>query len=325
MARPKSYTEQELINVANELLSKGIEPRGWRIREILGRGKTTSFDKDIHHLTASGQLPEYVKPSIGTEVLPARSETEHAQLPLEIEEAYKIADAKLSESIYALVVRLNDTTASHYEQLTKTRLQGAISEKESALAEKRVAEELVVETEERVRAQVANNEKLELQYDELEHRYSELEQAQVNISSELMQLKRDNLKLCEDIKVSEITIQDLEEQLLSLSTANTVLDTQLKERNLQSTKLEERYSDLENQLDTTKQQLTVANSRYDSIQNALATTEKNTSSLRSELLEASKRVQMAENKSLLLEQENEHLRSVNKELSRKDYDLVGLQ
>ncbi|MCU8269197.1 hypothetical protein M2G84_21680, partial [Vibrio vulnificus] len=167
--------------------------------------------------------------------------------------------------------------------------------------------------------------KLELQYDELEHRYSELEQAQVNISSELMQLKRDNLKLCEDIKVSEITIQDLEEQLLSLSTANTVLDTQLKERNLQSTKLEERYSDLENQLDTTKQQLTVANSRYDSIQNALATTEKTTSSLRSELLEACKRVQMAENKSLLLEQENEHLRSVNKELSRKDYDLVGLQ
>ncbi|OQK58015.1 hypothetical protein [Vibrio vulnificus] len=325
MARPKSYTEQELINVANELLSKGIEPRGWRIREILGRGKTTSFDSDIKRLTENGKLPEYVKPSIATEVLPARSETEHAQLPIEIQEAYKITEAELSESIYALILRLNDITACHYEQLTKTRLQGAISEKESALEEKRIAEELVVETEERVRAQVANNEKLELQYDELEHRYSELEQAQVNISSELMQLKRDNLKLCEDIKVSEITIQDLEEQLLSLSTANTVLDTQLKERNLQSTKLEERYSDLENQLDTTKQQLTVANSRYDSIQNALATTEKTTSSLRSELLEASKRVQMAENKSLLLEQENEHLRSVNKELSRKDYDLVGLQ
>ncbi len=86
MARPKSYSEEELINVANELLNKGIEPRGWRIREILGRGKTTSFDSDIKRLTESGKLPEYVKPSIATEVLPARSETEHAQLPIEIQD-----------------------------------------------------------------------------------------------------------------------------------------------------------------------------------------------------------------------------------------------
>ncbi|MCV5390873.1 hypothetical protein OFC62_39765, partial [Escherichia coli] len=81
------------------------------------------------------------------------------------------------------------------------------------------------------------------------------------------------VKLCEDVRVSEITIHDLEEQVLSLSTANTILGTQLEERNLQSIKLEERYSDLENQLDATKQQLTVANSRYGSIQNALTKAE----------------------------------------------------
>ncbi|WP_258070276.1 hypothetical protein [Vibrio jasicida] len=198
MARPKSYSEEELINVANELLNKGIEPRGWRIREILGRGKTTSFDNDIKRLTESGQLPEYIKSSTATEVLPARSETEHAQLPLEIQDAYKITEAELSESIYALIVRLNDITACHYEQLTRTRLQSALSEKESALEEKRLAEEQVIKTEERVRAQVANNEELELKHEKLEHRYSELEQAQSNISSELIQLKCDNVKLCED-------------------------------------------------------------------------------------------------------------------------------
>ncbi|KHT51217.1 hypothetical protein [Vibrio sinaloensis] len=314
MARPKSYTEEELINVANELLNKGIEPRGWRVREILGRGKTTSFDNDIKRLTESGKLQEYVKPSISTEVLPALNETEHAQLPLEIKEAYKITEAKLSESIYALVVRLNDITASHYEQLTRARLQGAISEKESALEEKRLAEEQVIKTEERVRAQVANNEELELQCEELEHRYSELEQAQANILSELMQLKRDNVKLCEDVKLSEITNQDLEEQVLSLSTTNTVLDTQLKERNLQSIKLEERYSDLENQLDTTKQQLTVANAQYDGIKNALAKAEKTISSLRSELSESITRANVAERTALILERDKANLTALNNQL-----------
>ncbi|MCA3989865.1 hypothetical protein [Vibrio vulnificus] len=325
MARPKSYSEEELINVANELLNKGIEPRGWRIREILGRGKTTSFDNDIKRLTESGQLPEYIKQSIATEVLPARNETEHAQLPIEIQEAYKITETELSESIYALILKLNDITACHYEQLTRTRLQAAISEKESAFEERRLAEEQVIKTEERVRAQVANNEVLELKHEELEHRYSELEQAHANISSELMQLKRDNLKLCEDIEGTEITIQDLEKQVLSLSTANTILGTQLEERNLQSIKLEERYSDLENQLDATKQQLTVANSRYGSIQNALTKAEETISSLRSELLETNNRVQVAENKTQLLSQENGHLRFVNKELSRKHGGLVELQ
>ncbi|HHC7214057.1 TPA: hypothetical protein ACN38N_002420 [Vibrio parahaemolyticus] len=323
MARPKSYSEEELINVANELLNKGIEPRGWRIREILGRGKTTSFDSDIKRLTESGQLPEYVKPSITTEVLPTRNETEHAQLPLEIQDAYKITEAKLSESIYALILRLNDITACHYEQLTRTRLQGAISEKESAFEEMRLAEEQVIKTEERVRAQVANNEELELKHEELEHRYSELEQAQANISSELIQLKRDNVKLCEDVRLSEITIQDLEKQVLSLSTANTVLDTQLKERNLQIIKLEERYSDLENQLDTTKQQLTVANSRYESSKVELTKEKEILSKLRSELLDLSSRLEVAEHRTLLLDRDNDHLRTVNIELSSKCGNLAN--
>lgn len=314
MARPKSYSEEELINVANELLNKGIEPRGWRIREILGRGKTTSFDKDIKRLTESGKLPIYVKPAISTEVLPARGETEHAQLPIEIQDAYKITEVELSESIYALILRLNDITACHYEQLTRTRLQSAINEKEIALEEKRLAEEQVIKTEERVRAQVANNEELELQCEELEHRYSELEQAQSNISSELMQLKCDNLKLCENVKVSTSTILDLEEQILSLSTTNTVLDTQLEERNLQSIKLEERYSDLENQLDATKQQLTVANSRYGSIQNALTKAEETISSLRSELSESITRANVAERTALILEQDKANLTALNNQL-----------
>lgn len=314
MARPKSYSEEELINVASELLNKGIEPRGWRIREILGRGKTTSFDKDIKRLTESGQLPEYIKQSIAIEVLPTRNETEHAQLPIEIQEAYKITEAELSESIYALILRLNDITASHYEQLTRTRLQAAISEKESALEEKRLAEEQVIKTEERVRAQVANNEELELKHEELEHRYSELEQAQANLSSELMLLKRDNVKLCEDVRVSESTIHDLEEQVLSLSTANTVLDTQLKERNLQSAKLNERYSDLENQLDTTKQQLTIVNSRYGSIQNALTKAEETISSLRLELSESITRANVAERTALILERDKANLTALNNQL-----------
>ncbi|WP_256254920.1 hypothetical protein [Photobacterium damselae] len=41
MARLKSDSKEELINVANELLNKGIETPGWRVREILGRRKTT--------------------------------------------------------------------------------------------------------------------------------------------------------------------------------------------------------------------------------------------------------------------------------------------
>ncbi len=39
MARPKSYTDDDIINIATQLISKGKKPSGWHIKEVLGRGE----------------------------------------------------------------------------------------------------------------------------------------------------------------------------------------------------------------------------------------------------------------------------------------------
>lgn len=36
MARPKSYTDDDVINIASQLISKGKKPSGWSIKEVLG-------------------------------------------------------------------------------------------------------------------------------------------------------------------------------------------------------------------------------------------------------------------------------------------------
>ncbi len=53
MARPKSYTDEDIIDIATQLSSKGRKPTGWYVKEILDRGKIASIQADLERLTSS--------------------------------------------------------------------------------------------------------------------------------------------------------------------------------------------------------------------------------------------------------------------------------
>ncbi|KII76135.1 hypothetical protein [Vibrio renipiscarius] len=307
MARPKSYTEEELINVVNDFLNRGIEPKGWRVREVLLKGKTTSFDNDIKRLTEMGILPAFVKYPDAIQTLPSTIAADPAPLPLEIQEAYKLSEAALAKSMFELIVRLNEITNAHHEQLTRTRLQGALNEKEQAIEARTIAETLTIATEERVRAQVSINESLEQQNYELVDRHLELEQANSDQTQKLKLLEIDFNELKTKLDDSLRLINELTTQNAVLMNEQTVLTTQLEERRLELEKLELKNFDLDNALDTTKEQLVISTTRSESANKALEKAEQTIKTLTSDLSESRTNTEVLKEKSFHLERENERL------------------
>ncbi|MFA0348258.1 hypothetical protein AB4486_15055 [Vibrio sp. 10N.222.55.C6] len=307
MARPKSYTEEELIIVVNDLLNRGIEPKGWRVREVLLKGKTTSFDNDIKRLTEMGILPAFVKHPDAIQTLPSTVATDPEPLPLEIQEAYKLSEATLAKSMFELIVRLNEITNAHHEQLTRTRLQGALNEKEQAIEARTIAETLTIATEERVRAQVSINESLEQQNYELVDRNLELEQTNSDQTQKLKLLEIDFNELKTKQDDSLRLINELTTKNVVLLNEQTVLTTQLEERRLELEKLELKYSDLDNALDATKEQLVISTTHSESANKALEKAEQTIKKLTSDLSESRTNTEVLKEKSFHLEKENDRL------------------
>ncbi|ODS05050.1 hypothetical protein [Vibrio scophthalmi] len=316
MARPKSYTEEELINVVNDLLNRGIEPKGWRVREVLLKGKTTSFDNDIKRLTEMGILPAFVKHPDAIQTLPSTVAGDPAPLPLEIQEAYKLSEAALAKSMFELIVRLNEITNAHHEQLTRTRLQGALNEKEQAIEARTIAETLTIATEERVRAQVSINESLEQQNYELVDRNLELEQTNSEYTQSLKLMESDFNELKTKLDDSLRLINELTTKNAVLLNEQTVLTTQLEERRLELEKLELKYSDLDNALDATKEQLVISTTRSESANKALEKAEQTIKTLTSDLSESKTRTEV-------LKEQNFHLKRENDRLNGLGVDVHG--
>ncbi|MGC9459065.1 MULTISPECIES: hypothetical protein [Vibrio] len=307
MARPKSYTEEELINVVNDLQNRGIEPKGWRVREVLLKGKTTSFDNDIKRLTEMGILTAFVKHPDATQTLPSTIAVDPAPLPLEIQEAYKLSESALAKSMFELIVRLNEITNAHHEQLTRTRLLGAINEKEQAIEDRTIAETLTIATEERVRAQVSINESLEQQNYELVDKNLDLEQANSDHTQKLKLLEIDFNELKAKLDDSLLLINELTTKNAVLLNEQTVLTTQLEERRLDIEKLELKYSDLDNALDATKEQLVISTTRTESTNKALEKAEQTIEALTRDLSESKTRTEVLKEQNFHLKRENDRL------------------
>ncbi|MGQ5486188.1 DNA-binding protein [Photobacterium damselae subsp. piscicida] len=123
MARPKSYTNEDVIRAANQLIEQGVEPVGWRLRELIGRGRRETLDRDLRQLVEQGQITIEDKSSIESQQPAIQVEpTVILPLPVEIQEALKLIEGQLSSSLVNLVIQLNTLTDTHYEHLTRTRL-----------------------------------------------------------------------------------------------------------------------------------------------------------------------------------------------------------
>ncbi|MDE1326836.1 hypothetical protein L9W97_17000 [Vibrio aestuarianus] len=265
MARPKSYTNEDVIRAANQLIEQGVEPVGWRLRELIGRGRRETLDRDLRQLIERGQITiedkssrESQQPAIQVEpkvILP---------LPVEIQEALKLIEGQLSSSLVNLVIQLNTLADTHYEHLTRTRLLESKALVDEALNKQQCAEEKLVVAEERVRLQVELNEQLELDCTALEE---QLALARLHGDEHLAALEsmtNENASLLSDLETYQQNESLQNEQIQVLTRQNTVLETQLDNCRKDAVQQSEANGLLQADLDHVRQQLTISSTKYES-------------------------------------------------------------
>ncbi|MFA0026351.1 hypothetical protein AB4369_25985, partial [Vibrio sp. 10N.261.49.A5] len=184
MARPKSYTDDDLINIATQLSVKGKKPTGWYIKEILGRGKISSIQADLDRLTKSGKVPEIPEPNNDKDGLDWRSLRAYFELPVEIQEMLTKKEQDVCKSLRDMAIGLNNKAQHHYEALMDARVRELDIKSDAAIKAKEIAEE---DVEARLRKQVEHNEFYEEKSDALE---AELTHSKQKISELAAKLSR---------------------------------------------------------------------------------------------------------------------------------------
>lgn len=265
MARPKSYTNEDVIRAANQLIEQGVEPVGWRLRELIGRGRRETLDRDLRQLIEQGQITIEDKSSIESQQPAIQVEpTVILPLPVEIQEALKLIEGQLSSSLVNLVIQLNTLTDTHYEHLTRTRLLESKALVDEALNKQQCAEEKLVVAEERVRLQVELNEQLELDCTALEE---QLALARLHGDEHLAALEsmtNENASLLSDLETYQQNESLQNEQIQVLTRQNTVLETQLDNCRTDAVQKSEANGQLQADLDHVRQQLTILSTKYES-------------------------------------------------------------
>ncbi|WP_239073832.1 hypothetical protein [Vibrio diabolicus] len=201
MARPKSYTNEDVIRAANQLIEQGVEPIGWRLREIIGRGRRENLDRDLRQLIEQGHITIKEKSCIESQQPAIQVEsTVILPLPVEIQEALKLIEGQLSSSLVNLVTQLNVLTDTHYEHLTRTRLLESKALVDEALSKQQFAEEKLLIAEERVRVQVELNEQLEQDFIALEEQLALAKMQSDEHLSALESMVSENASLLSDLE-----------------------------------------------------------------------------------------------------------------------------
>ena len=265
MARPKSYTNEDVIRAANQLIEQGVEPVGWRLRELIGRGRRETLDRDLRQLVEQGQITIEDKSSIESQQPAIQVEPKVIlPLPVEIQEALKLIEGQLSSSLVNLVIQLNTLADTHYEHLTRTRLLESKALVDEALNKQQCAEEKLVVAEERVRLQVELNEQLELDCTALEE---QLALARLHGDEHLAALEsmtNENASLLSDLETYQQNESLQNEQIQVLTRQNTVLETQLDNCRTDAVQKSEANGQLQADLDHVRQQLTILSTKYES-------------------------------------------------------------
>lgn len=265
MARPKSYTNEDVIRAANQLIEQGVEPVGWRLRELIGRGRRETLDRDLRQLIEQGQITIEDKSSIQSQQSAIQAEpTVILPLPIEIQEALKLIEGQLSSSLVNLVTQLNALTDTHYEHLTRARLLESKTIVDEALNKQQCAEEKLVVAEERVRLQVELNEQLEQDSSALEEQLALVRLRCDEHLAVLESMTNENASLLSDLETYQQNESLQNEQIQALTRQNTVLETQLDNCLIEAVRQSEANALLQADLDHVTQQLAILSTKYES-------------------------------------------------------------
>ncbi|WP_300180345.1 hypothetical protein [uncultured Aliivibrio sp.] len=290
MARPKSYTQNDIINAANQLIEKGTEISGWQLREIIGHGRCDTLYKDLKQLIEQGHinLPDKSSIEVPQPAIAVLEDPKVLPLPIEIQESLKLIEGQLSSLLFALVTKLNASTDTHYEHLTRARLLESKTIAEEAVKKLVAAEENLLITEDRVKVQVELNEQLEQDNIALEEELGTAEQQCTEHLATLKSMRNENASLLSELEIGRQNEVLQNEQVLALTKQNTVLETQWNNCRTEVEKQIETESRLLVELDHVRQQLTILSTKYEGITQAEAKAQAKLESAIAEVAESKK-------------------------------------
>ncbi|MEZ8652271.1 hypothetical protein AB6D92_25525 [Vibrio splendidus] len=315
MARPKSYTEEDIITIATQLLAKGKKPTGWRIKDILARGKISSIQADLERLIKDGKVPKELSVQIsdkdGSDKLPLR---ESFELPIEIQEMLSIREQEVCKSLRDMTIGLNNKAQLHYEALMDARTRELNIQSDAAIKAKEIADEDSLDLEARLQKQVEHNELLEEQIELLETELVLSKQEISGLVRSNSQLTQSLNKATESTETQQNTITELTAKLARMETTYAEVMVKLNHVTNELDKLQPCHAALLEQHEEAKERLIETSTQLQSIQDLLNKYDNQLDTLRNEKSELSanhrlleKNLSDLENKVALLTQENRRL------------------
>ncbi|HIF5627299.1 TPA: hypothetical protein ACX3DG_000006 [Vibrio parahaemolyticus] len=227
MARPKSYTDDDIINIATQLISKDKKPSGWSIKEVLGRGKISAIQSDLDRLIKGGHISvEALNVQDYKECEATRAFLSY-DLPVELQELLAKREEELCKVMRDMTTALNNKAHEHYETMMAIRIRDLDAKYNLTYRAKEQAEADFSDIEERLKKQVEEKEQLEDKIEELECELAESRQSHSELLQHNLQLTSNLTSITDKYEMLQRTYQDVNEQLSALQNDYTVMKVKL--------------------------------------------------------------------------------------------------
>lgn len=226
MARPKSYTDDDIINIATQLISKGKKPSGWYIKEALGRGRISTIQADLDRLIQGGHISVEARNAQDYKECEATLAFLSYDLPVELQELLAKREEELCKVMRDMTTALNNKAHEHYETMMAIRVRDLDAKYNLTYRAKEQAEADYSDIEERLKKQVLEKEQLEDKIEELECELAESKQSHSELNQHNLQLTSNLTSITDKYEILQRTYQDLNEQFSVLQ--NEYTDVKVK-------------------------------------------------------------------------------------------------
>ncbi|MCS0027483.1 hypothetical protein NB572_08090 [Vibrio alginolyticus] len=227
MARPKTYTDDDVINIATQLISKGKEPSGWYIKEALGRGRISAIQADLDRLIQDGHISVEVPNVADAKDDEATLAFLSYDIPAELQDLLVKREEELCKVMRDMTTALNNKAHEHYETMMAIRVRDLDAKYNLTYRAKEQAEDEVSDIEERLKKQVEEKEQLEYKIEELELELADSRQSHSELLQHNLQLTSNLASVAEKYEILQGTHQDVNEQLSALQNEYTAVKVKL--------------------------------------------------------------------------------------------------
>lgn len=272
MARPKSYTDQDLIQIVQEILSQGDEVSTWRIKEHLGRGKLSTIKRDLERLIDSGEIDTTRKEqnTAATENPVIAS----YELPIEVQNLLAQSEQEICKIIQRITTSLNCQVHQHYENLMNARIHEFDTKTDLAIKAQAMAENTCAEMEVRLLKQIELNESLEEKIEHIDELLMESRHQQSDLIKTNNQLTNSLKHTTEKLDSHHETINELKASLAKIEKGFAAQTVQLEYSRNEAKKYESKLSEQVERYEHTAQKLNETLADLKSTQTALAESDK---------------------------------------------------